>query len=672
MKLYCLSSDPAKPCYVLSYKELLIMLDCGLTISTGKLIHWAIQATNLKKMLYFTALNFLPLSLVQSSKFASLPNWIPRDHHDQADGELKECCSKVFIDSAPEFLAPLDKIVDFAEIDIILISNYLNMLALPYITEGTNFNGTVYATEPTLQIGRFFLEELVEYIEASPKANTATKWKDMLHILPPPLCDTIKPKSWKHIFNMDAVNKSLARVHLAGYDEKIDIYGALQVTPISSGYCLGSSNWVVSSGHEKISYISGSSTLTTHPRPINQSALKYSDVVIMTGLTQAPHVNPDGMLGELCMNVAVTLRNGGSVLIPCYPSGVVYDLFECLSTNLDNAGLSQIPMFFISPVADSSLAYSNILAEWLSSVKQNKVYIPDEPFPHASLVRNARLKHFPHIYSEGFSNEFRQPCIVFAGHPSLRFGDIVHFIEMWGSNPLHTIIFTEPDFPYLQALAPFQPLAMKAVYCPIDTSLNFQQANKLIKELKPGVLIIPESYTLPPPMMPQKLELTIDQPPERQIITFNREKVIKLPLKRTHVKVNLSTEISRTVLPREIQPGVNATPITGLLEVKDNTYTIKALSEKDTAILLPGFSTQTKPKIELGSVDVDLFLKKLSQEGHSSMKCEQVRPGSVVITLASEEAVIQIDENSTHIICKGKPTMRLKLRDLLMQCVQSF
>lgn len=84
---------------------------------------------------------------------------------------------------------------------------------------------------------------------------------------------------------------------------------------------------------------------------------------------------------------AMTLKNGGSVLIPCYPSGVVYDLFECLSTNLDNHGFSQIPMFFISPVADSSLAYSNILAEWLSSVKQNKVYIPDEPFPHASNFR---------------------------------------------------------------------------------------------------------------------------------------------------------------------------------------------------------------------------------------------------------------------------------------------
>lgn len=330
------------------------MLDCGLNMQS--------------------ALNFLPLPLVQSSRFQTFPNWISsRDHDTQADGELKECCNRVFIDSPPEFNAPMEKIIDFSEIDIILISNYMNMLALPYITEGTGFSGTVYATEPTLQIGRFFLEELVDYIDAAPKANVASNWKEMLQHLPAPLNEVFKPKAWKQIFSTEAVQSSLARVKIAGYDEKLDIFGALEVTPVSSGFCLGSSNWVLSSGHEKIAYISGSSTLTTHPRPINQGALKSADVIIMAGLTQAPHVNPDSMLGELCMTVGVTLRNGGSVLIPCYPSGVVYDLFECLSANLDNHGLSQVPMFFISPVADSSLAYSNILAEWLSSVKQNKV-----------------------------------------------------------------------------------------------------------------------------------------------------------------------------------------------------------------------------------------------------------------------------------------------------------
>lgn len=107
----------------------------------------------------------------------------------------------------------------------------------------------------------------------------------------------------------------------------------------------------------------------------------------------------------------MTLRAGGNVLIPCYPSGVVYDLFECLSTNLNAPGFSRVPMFFISPVADTSLAYSNILAEWLSTAKQNKVYIPDEPFPHASLVKTSRLKHFKHIYSDGFSTDFREVFI---------------------------------------------------------------------------------------------------------------------------------------------------------------------------------------------------------------------------------------------------------------------
>lgn len=78
----------------------------------------------------------------------------------------------------------------------------------------------------------------------------------------------------------------------------------------------------------------------------------------------------------------------------------------------------------------------------LSTNKQNKVYLPEEPFPHAFLVKNARLKHFTSTYAEGFSSDYRQPCVVFCGHPSLRFGDAVHFVQLWGNNPQHTIIFT--------------------------------------------------------------------------------------------------------------------------------------------------------------------------------------------------------------------------------------
>lgn len=68
---------------------------------------------------------------------------------------MKENGDRIFVDSPPEFCPPLDKLIDFAQVDVILISNYLCMMALPFVTEGTGFKGRVYATEPTLQIGRF-------------------------------------------------------------------------------------------------------------------------------------------------------------------------------------------------------------------------------------------------------------------------------------------------------------------------------------------------------------------------------------------------------------------------------------------------------------------------------------------------------------------------------------
>lgn len=45
--------------------------------------------------------------------------------------------------------------------------------------------------------------------------------------------------------------------------------------------------------------MSGSSTLTTHPRLMDHHALKNADVLIMTDLTQTPISNPDSMLGVL-------------------------------------------------------------------------------------------------------------------------------------------------------------------------------------------------------------------------------------------------------------------------------------------------------------------------------------------------------------------------------------
>nr|DBA25472.1 TPA: hypothetical protein GDO54_009852 [Pyxicephalus adspersus] len=605
MIMYCLSGHPTLPCNILKFKSSTIMLDCGLDMTS--------------------VLNFLPLPLVHSTRLAKLPGWVSKDGNSQLEKT---------------------QLIDLSTVDVILISNYHCMMALPYITEHTGFNGTVYATEPTVQIGRLLMEELVNFIERVPKAQSATKWKrkEDQRQLPAPLKDAVDIYTWKKCYTMQEVNSALSKIQLVGYSQKIELFGVVQVTPLSSGYALGSSNWIIQSHYEKVSYVSGSSLLTTHPQPMDQAALKNSDVMILTGLTQIPTANPDGMVGEFCSNLAMTIRNGGNVLVPCYPSGVIYDLLECLYQYIDSAGLSNVPLYFISPVANSSLEFSQIFAEC--------------------------------IHGE-FSNEFKQPCVVFTGHPTLRFGDVVHFMELWGKSGLNTIIFTEPDFSYLDALAPYQPLAMKCVYCPIDTRLNFIQVTKLLKEVQPLHVVCPEQYTQPPASQSHRSDLMIDcQPPP---MSYRRAEVLALPFKRRYEKIEVMPELAESLVPMEIKPGVSLATVSAILYTKDNKHVLRpppkaapppsGKKRKRAAEESP--ENQPFKALLSGTIPVEQFVQTLEKHGFSDVKIEDTTKGHIV-HLQEADTLIQFEEDSTHIICEHDERLRVKLRDMVLKFLQKF
>uniref|UniRef100_A0A8C9YKG7 Integrator complex subunit 9 n=1 Tax=Sander lucioperca TaxID=283035 RepID=A0A8C9YKG7_SANLU len=631
MKLYCLSGHPTLPCNVLKFKSTTIMLDCGLDTTS--------------------VLNFLPLPLVHSPRLSKLPSWVCKD--GTINLEKRE-------------------LLDLSTIDVILISNYHCMMALPYITEHTGFTGTVYATEPTLQIGRLLMEELVKFMERVPKAQSATCWKnkEIQRMLPGPLKDAVDVWTWKRSYSMQEVNSALSKVQLVGYSQKVELFGAVQVSPLSSGYSLGSSNWIIQSHHEKVAYVSGSSLLTTHPQPMDQSSLKNSDVLILTGLTQMPTANPDGMLGEFCSNLAMTIRAGGNVLVPCYSSGVIYDLLECLYQFIESANLGTTPFYFISPVANSSLEFSQIFAEWLCHNKQSKVYLPEPPFPHAELIQTNKLKHYPSIHGD-FSSEFRQPCVVFTGHPSLRFGDVVHFMELWGKSGLNTIIFTEPDFSYLDALAPYQPLAMKCVYCPIDTRLNFHQVSKLLKEVQPLHVVCPEQYTQPPLTQSHRSDLMLElQPPP---MPYRRCSVLNLPFRRRYERVYILPELANSLVPSEIKPGVSMATVSAVLHSKDNKHTLQVMppSKKRKRVMEePPVVLAPKPLLS-GAVPLEAFLATLQKHGITEVKVEETADGHI-LHLQADDTLIQLEEDGTHIVCDNNEPLRTTLRDLVLRFLQKL
>uniref|UniRef100_M3XPJ0 Integrator complex subunit 9 n=1 Tax=Mustela putorius furo TaxID=9669 RepID=M3XPJ0_MUSPF len=621
----------------------------------------------------------LEFRLISSPRLSNLPGWSLKDGSAFLDKELKECSGHVFVDSVPEFCLPETELIDLSTVDVILISNYHCMMALPYITEHTGFTGTVYATEPTVQIGRLLMEELVNFIERVPKAQSASLWKnkDIQRLLPSPLKDAVEVSTWRRCYTMQEVNSALSKIQLVGYSQKIELFGAVQVTPLSSGYALGSSNWIIQSHYEKVSYVSGSSLLTTHPQPPERTLLPKVDLLILTLLTSTPYDNPIKCVSSFASTfLALTVRNGGNVLVPCYPSGVIYDLLECLYQYIDSAGLSNIPFYFISPVANSSLEFSQIFAEWLCHNKQTKVYLPEPPFPHAELIQTNKLKHYPSLHGD-FSSDFRQPCVVFTGHPSLRFGDVVHFMELWGKSSLNTVIFTEPDFSYLEALAPYQPLAMKCIYCPIDTRLNFIQVSKLLKEVQPLHVVCPEQYTQPPPAQSHRMDLMIDcQPPA---MSYRRAEVLALPFKRRYEKIEIMPELADALVPMEIKPGISLATVSAVLHTKDNKHVLQppprpaqpsgGKKRKRASEDIPDCKV-LKPLLS-GSIPVEQFVQTLEKHGFSDIKVEDTAKGHIVL-LQEAETLIQIEEDSTHIICDNDEMLRVRLRDLVLKFLQKF
>ncbi|GFN90879.1 integrator complex subunit 9-like [Plakobranchus ocellatus] len=99
--------------------------------------------------------------------------------------------------------------------------------------------------------------ELVKYVERNPKTNIASHWKQdsFTRNLPAPLRDAINPRRWEKLYTQHDVDSALAKVKLVGFSEKLDIFGALTITPTSSGYCIGSCNWIINSKFEKICYV---------------------------------------------------------------------------------------------------------------------------------------------------------------------------------------------------------------------------------------------------------------------------------------------------------------------------------------------------------------------------------------------------------------------------------
>ena len=515
----------------------------------------------------------------------------------------------------------------------------------------------------------------------------------------------LKPNNWKQLYTKEDVDLCMSKVKIVDFNEQLSVFGSLTVHPKSSGYTVGSCNWTIEADSDIILYMAKSSILNTHSKLFNPQFLKQQivDCMLVSRLNQTAMCEPEKMVQEFCKACIFTVKNQGSVLIPTLPTGKIYDLIDCLFRYLGDSNLMNIPVYFISSFANQSLAYSNIFAEWLNDTLQNYVYAADSPFSHAELVRNGFLKIYPSINAK-FNDDFHQPCIVFASHPSLRFGEACHFVELWKNSPANSFIFTEPEFNYLDALAPFQPIYANFYYFPIDTSLNTVQVHKLLKETKHITQLVASSqYRLvktepnAPGMNDQMAKIDPARLGPNTLINFySQNDIIKLELKRKYENCEIESDLAAMIVPIKIPiaqmremsdrnlSNVSFASFNAQLVTKNNRHVLKAAPRAIPLTRRDRVNESNLKKYTYGKFDLDFFLNSLRQSGIVNFrvveKIDDIQesnveskpaPGKCGKYLVELDKANKIDvdtiSNQINVACDNDD-LRVKVKDCLLKC----
>lgn len=165
------------------------------------------------------------------------------------------------------------------------------------------------------------------------------------------------------------------------------------------------------------------------------------------------------------------------------------------------------------------------------------------------------------------------------------------------------------------------------------------------------------------------------------MITFKCGEIIRLPMKRKQDRVYLASDMAYKTRPRDMGNGYNFSTITGILRVKDKVHSVgpcKVSSGFRNTFCqrkqLPPSQEENLQdvKYEYGSLDMEALIKMLTHDEFAEKVSVERTGSTIILNMVSEKIQIKINDNDTQLFYSGKQSTRLKLRDLLLKCINNF
>ncbi|KAF9938694.1 Integrator complex subunit 9 [Mortierella alpina] len=510
--------------------------------------------------------------------------------------------------------------VDLKAIDVVLISNHNHILALPYLTEFTDFQGRIFATEPTIEFGRQLMTEFVTFFGTSVTSS------------PHQVIDR---------------KKLVAR---AGSG----LYPAYTHADIKA--CIDKIQPVRFREHI-IAYFSSSSTHSNlHPDPLDGTLLEHASTVVVADLCPRGSIMYNNGMSEVCAHVAQTIARKGNVLIPCTISGFIFDLLEDIHLHLNNMGLvQQVQYSFVSPVADTALQYSNILAEWMAPRKQEMVYLPEAPLLHGILLEKGPAKNYKSVHG-AFASDLKYPCIAF-----------------------------EPRIDVPASLEPYEGLEISKSICPLDTRLSIDQLVDLMRRYRHPKHVLVPTRAAALTKSDGTVELSdtkgTTSTPALRWSSYHVGESVQLGMASLYENVLLSEELAKGIFPQSFG-STSIASVAGSLSIYNNQMQLEAPSVAGRQLLSLHSQRQLRGVMNLqnllaGLATVGVMNPTVTESGggeDSGMEQSEVKPGKqeikVEFELEGKPACIIVREDETLVKCEE--SARPLLREPILKCFLSL
>ncbi|CAN8260185.1 unnamed protein product [Cochlearia groenlandica] len=517
-------------------------------------------------------------------------------------------------------------------IDMVLISNPMGLLGLPFLTQNPRFCAKIYMTEATARIGQLMMEDLVSmHMEFrrfhGPYDSCFPLWiKNLDRVEVPPLLKKVvfgengdDLGSWMRLYSLENVKSCMKKVQTVKFAEEVCYNGTLVIKALSSGLDIGACNWLVTGPHGSLSYVSDSIFVSHHAKSFDFHGHMGKDVMIYSDLSclQSAEVAEKGCISPdtdsdylstiscnkddenlaaslldtedsleeleklafVCSCVAESADAGGSTLITITQIGIVLQLLELMSNSLESSSL-KVPIFVISSVAEELLAYANTIPEWLCEERQEKLISGEPSFGHFKFIKDKKIHLFPAIHSPNLITSWQEPCIVFAPHWSLRLGPSAQLLRRWRGDP-KSLLVLEDGISSGLGLLPFRPIAMKILQCSFLSGIRLQKLPTLLSVLQPKTILIPDAIN-------QRINLSTMKT-ESIMNYYSENKTLLVPKNAGNADVEIMAELASKLSWRKLSQceNIGIARLKGELVMEDGKHRIVSGLEHDESLGKP-------------------------------------------------------------------------------------